>query len=78
MSLRRERALQKRLTYTNIAWLATAFIAAAIFLSCQQYHYVTVVAGAEDDCMMYYGAYKLYDVYGIEIDGHHAVECRYS
>jgi len=37
-----------------------------------------VVAGAEDDCMLYYGAYKLYDVYGIEIDGHHAVECRYS
>jgi len=78
MTLRRERELIRRQRYTNIALLATAFMAAALFFSMQQYHYVTVIAGAEDDCALYYGAYKLYDVWGIEIDGHHAVECRYS
>jgi len=78
MTLRRERALEQRITYHQIAMLALVTVIFALFFSFQQYRYVTVIAGAEDDCMLYYGAYKLYDVYGIEIDGHHAVECRYN
>ena len=78
MTIRRQRALERRNNWLMLAltvYVTATFVA---FMGWQSQRYIAVIAGAEDDCMVYYGAYELYDVVGIEIDGWHAVECRYS
>lgn len=80
MTFRRERELERsnrRLLMGNIMFAAVLAVLIPTAIIFQHWRYIPLVAAAEDDCPFYYGAYKLSDVYGIEIDGRHAVECRY-
>jgi hypothetical protein len=59
---------------TKILLLAIVAIAIPLTLCVDQLTRIDIVAGAEDDCAYYHGAYKLRDVIGY--DGY--VVCRYK
>ena len=44
------------------AWLALAAISVPLYACVEQYRDIRIVAGAEDDCDYFHGAYALKDV----------------
>jgi len=65
------------MTYMRLAFIAYCAITIPLAAAYQQWRYIAIVAAAEDECPFFWGAYELDDVVGIELDGRHAVECRY-
>jgi hypothetical protein len=67
--------------YVSLLWLtcAATIVPAYAIMAQYQTHAIKLVAGAEDDCNYYYGAYALSDVQPMEsMDGRtHYVLCVY-
>jgi hypothetical protein len=67
--------------YVSLLWLTAAatIVPAYAIMAQYQTHAIKLVAGAEDDCAYYYGAYALSDVQPMQgMDaGKHFVLCVY-
>lgn len=62
---------------THVLLLAVVCAAVLFWAIAQQYHRIDILAGAEDDCHEYYGAYRLSEVLPNDRGSVQGVICRY-